>query len=106
MGDVVIERDDSGVDRLSLGPGELPVEAFASPLMSRLLDRYRNEYSLVLLSGPPAKHLADLQVLSAKCDGTMFVAPSRGQIPTTARRTIMDLTHHHVPIMGIVEVPS
>ncbi len=104
--DVLIHHDESGIDRLQLGSGELPVEAFASPMMSRLLDRYRNQYSLVLLSGPPAKYLADLQVLSAKCDGTMFVAPDRGEMPASARRTVMDLMKNHVPVMGIVEVPS
>ena len=104
--DVLIHHDESGIDRLQLGSGELPVEAFASPMMTRLLDRYRNQYSLVLLSGPPAKYLADLQVLSARCDGTMFVAPDRGQMPASARRTVMDLMQNHVPVMGIVEVPS
>ncbi len=104
--DVLVTKDATGVDRIGLGDGDLPIEAFASPMMSRLLDHYRMEYSLVLLSGPRAKNLADLQVLSGKCDGTLFVSPNRGRIPEVSQRTIEDLVQLNVPVMGIVEIPS
>ena len=104
--DVLVERGDDGIDRLQLGEGELPVEAFASPLMGRLLDRYRNDYSMVLLSGPAAKHIADVQMLASRCDGTMFVAPDKGAIAPNARRTIVDLIENRAPIMGVAHVPA
>lgn len=104
--DVLVERGSDGIDRLRLGDGELPVEAFASPLMTRLLDRYRNEYSMVLLSGPAAKHIADVQMLATRCDGTLFVAPSKGAISPVARRTIIDLIENRAPIMGIAQLPA
>ena len=104
--DVLVERGSDGIDRLQLGDGELPVEAFASPLMTRLLDRYRNEYSMVLLSGPAAKHIADVQMLASRCDGTLFVAPSKGAISPVARRTILDLIENRAPIMGIAQLPA
>lgn len=104
--DVLIEHGSDGIDRLRLGEGELPVEAFASPLMTQLFDHLRNQYSMVLLSGPAAKHLADVQMLATRCDGTLFVAPTKGRLAPAARRTILDLIENRVPIMGIAEVPA
>ena len=74
--------------------------------MTQLLDHLRNQYSMVLLSGPAAKHLADVQMLATRCDGTLFVAPIKGRLAPAARRTILDLVENRVPIMGIAEVPA
>jgi hypothetical protein len=104
--EVLVHHGSDGIDRLELGEAELPVEAFATPMMTRLLDTYRNEYSMVLLSGPPAKHLADVQMLAGRCDGTLFVAPSRGGLAPTAKRTIISLMEDRNPIMGIAEIPA
>jgi capsular polysaccharide biosynthesis protein len=104
--DVMIEHGDDGVDRVLLGSGELPLEAFASPLMGQLLDTYRNAYSMVLLSGPAAKHLADVQMLAARCDGTLFVAPEKGDVSQTARRTVVELMENRRVILGLAEVPG
>jgi Mrp family chromosome partitioning ATPase len=104
--DVLIEHGDDGVDRVLLGAGELAVEAFATPLMGQLLETYRNAYSMVLLSGPAAKHLADVQMLAARCDGTLFVAPERGELTQTARRTILELKENRQVILGLAVVPD
>jgi len=104
--DVLIEHGDDGVDRVLLGSGELAVEAFATPLMGQLLETYRNAYSMVLLSGPAAKHLADVQMLAARCDGTLFVAPERGELTQTARRTILELQENRQVILGLAVVPD
>jgi len=104
--DVMIEHGDDGVDRVLLGSGELPLEAFATPLMGQLLDTYRNAYSMVLLSGPAAKHLADVQMLAARCDGTLFVAPEKGDVSQTARRTVVELMENRRVILGLAEVPG
>jgi Mrp family chromosome partitioning ATPase len=104
--DVLIEHGDDGVDRVLLGSGELAVEAFATPLMGQLLETYRNAYSMVLLSGPAAKHLADVQMLAARCDGTLFVAPERGELTQTARRTILELKENRQVILGLAVVPD
>ncbi|QDS96107.1 hypothetical protein FF011L_49140 [Roseimaritima multifibrata] len=104
--DVLVFHGEDGIDRLELGEGELPVEAFASPLMTKLLDKYRNEYSMVLLSGPAAKHVADVQMLASRCDGTLFVAPKRGSLTPRAHRIIEDLVASRNPIMGIAEIPT
>ncbi len=104
--EVTIEHGDDGVDRVLLGSGELPLEAFATPLMGQLLDTYRNDYSMVLLSGPAAKHLADVHMLAARCDGTLFVAPEKGQVGQTARRTVIELMENRRVILGLAEVPG
>jgi Mrp family chromosome partitioning ATPase len=104
--DVRIEHGDDGVDRVLLGPGDLAVEAFATPLMAQLLDTYRSAYSMVLLSGPAAKHLADVQMLAARCDGTLFVAPEKGELTQTARRTILELRENRRVILGLAVVPA
>jgi len=104
--DVMIEHGDDGVDRVLLGSGELPLEAFATPLMGQLLDNYRNAYSMVLLSGPAAKHLADVQMLASRCDGTLFVVPEKGGVAQTARRTVVELMENRRVILGLAEVPG
>jgi hypothetical protein len=104
--DVLIEHGDDGVDRVQLGSGDLPLEAFATPLMGQLLDSYRKAYSMVLLSGPAAKHLADVQMLAARCDGTLFVAPEKGPVAQTARRTVVELMENRRVILGVAEVPG
>ncbi len=104
--DVMIEHGTDGVDRVQLGPDELPLEAFANPLMGHLLDSYRSDYSMVLLSGPAAKHFADVQMLAARCDGTLFVAPEKGELNQTARRTILELMENRRLILGLAQVPG
>jgi Mrp family chromosome partitioning ATPase len=74
--------------------------------MGQLLETYRNAYSMVLLSGPAAKHLADVQMLAARCDGTLFVAPERGELTQTARRTILELKENRQVILGLAVVPD
>lgn len=101
---VLIHHGSDGIDRLELGDAELPIEAFASPMMTKLLDEYCKTYTMVLLSGPAAKHLADVQMLASRCDGVLFVAPKRGALASEARRTVVDLIENRNAIMGIAEI--
>lgn len=102
--EVRVELVTSGIDRIELGAGSLPAEAFSQPLMERLFAHLQNEYSVVLVNGPEAKHLPDIQALAALCDGTCFLACNVGTVCPEARRTLESLVESGMPVLGIVEV--
>lgn len=102
--EVRIDSIASGIDRIELGAGILPPEAFSQPLMQRLFLHVRNEYSVVLVSGPEAQHLPDIQALASLCDGTLFLASSTGKVSAEGRRTIESLVESGMPVLGIAEI--
>lgn len=102
--EVRVDTIASGIDRIELGTGILPPEAFSQPLMERLFLQLRNEYSAILVNGPEAHHLPDVQALAALCDGTLFLASNAGRVPAECRRTVESLVESVTPVLGIAEV--
>ena len=45
--------------------------------MSDLLDWSRKNYTLILVAGPPADEVADLQMAAASADAIIFTLPSK-----------------------------
>jgi len=65
--------------------------------MSRLLQRLRNEFDMVMIDAPPMIHLADARVLGRLSDGVILVVRS-GQTTTdsamfASQRFAEDGTH-------------
>ena len=56
--------------------GEIPLEHFSSPKMSRLIDSVRQRYRdrFIILDGPPMTNVADIRILSGLCDFVLVVA--------------------------------
>ncbi len=102
--EVQLDSVASGINKIELGTRDLPPEAFAQPLMERLLEHYRGQYQVILVNGPTARHLPDVQALATLCDGTLFVAGGKDKISDSARRTIESLVQSNMPVLGIVEV--
>ncbi|GAB5405578.1 MAG: hypothetical protein Aurels2KO_38090 [Aureliella sp.] len=102
--EVQLDSVASGIDRIDLGTSDLPPEAFAQPLMERLMDHCRGRYQVILFNGPTAQHLPDVQALAALCDGTLFVTGQKEKIADQSQRTIESLVQSSMPVLGIVEV--
>jgi len=49
------------------------VERIVRGKFARCMERYRNDYDIILLDGPPVLPVADARVLSAQADGTVLV---------------------------------
>lgn len=58
-----------------------PLPLFYSPRMSRLLERLRGEFDMVMIDAPPMIHLADARVLGRLADGVILVVRA-GQTTT------------------------
>lgn len=102
--DVLVQRGTDGIDRVALGDGNLPREAFSQPLMKELLAGYRGYYTTVLIAGPNARHLADVQTLATMCDGTLFVSADNERTDPQARRTLTSLSGSSTNVFGIAKV--
>jgi polysaccharide biosynthesis transport protein len=61
--------------------GVPPSNLFYSPRMSKLLERLRKEFDMVMIDAPPMIHLADARVLGRFADGVILVVRA-GQTTT------------------------
>ncbi len=78
---LVCETKVSGLCLLPGGHGTItPSSLFYSSRMSRLLERLRREFDMVLVDAPPMIHLADARVLGRLADGVILVIRA-GQTP-------------------------
>jgi len=84
----------SGTENLDVLPvGKTPVnpvELLSSPVMAEFIERYRPEYSLIILDSAPVMGLADAPLLARLVDGTVFIVEANrahyGQSKTALRR--------------------
>nr|WP_298925260.1 polysaccharide biosynthesis tyrosine autokinase [uncultured Erythrobacter sp.] len=108
-----IERTDAGLVEVLLGHTDLesaiisgvhanldilpvgeipanPTEIFASKQLGDFIDKYRNDYSLIIFDSSPILGLADAPMLARRVDGTIFVMEANrvhfGQIRTAIKR--------------------
>ena len=69
-----------------------------------LLDELHARYSMVLVIGPGVAQTVDLEMLAARVDSIVFVAPRDGRPLPVALRTIETLREADAPILGLVSV--
>ena len=81
--DVIQHRNDN-LDVLTSGKiPPNPSEMLSSSVMTKLIERLRKEYDIVILDSAPIGAVTDAQILSTKVDGTILV--------TRAERTKRDI---------------
>ena len=72
--DVVVETEIEGLHLVTCGPiPPNPAELLGSKTMDALLEQFTAEYDIVIFDAPPLLSVADAQILSNKCDGTILV---------------------------------
>jgi hypothetical protein len=99
-----VVRPGRDFDLLLAGKARLPQEAFASRRLTELLDELHARYSMVLVIGPSVAQTVDLEMLAARVDSIVFVAPRDGRPLPVALRTIETLREADAPILGLVSV--
>ncbi|AMQ07896.1 CpsD/CapB family tyrosine-protein kinase [Sporosarcina psychrophila] len=75
--DVVIETEIEGLHIVTSGPiPPNPAELLGSKTMDSLIEEFIAGYDIVVFDAPPLLSVADAQILSNKCDGTILVISS------------------------------
>jgi hypothetical protein len=100
--DVICSTEIPGVDIIPSGNGSFPGEAFGSRRINELLDDCRQEYTLILVSGPSTNHPSDLQMLSARAEGILFTAPKNAKKNGRGEEIVTELIDLGAPVIGIV----
>ncbi|WP_146584136.1 hypothetical protein [Posidoniimonas polymericola] len=91
-----------GVDLISRGNAAFPREAMASSCMTELLNHCRHAYTKVLVVGPGASSLADVEMLAARSDGVVLTADDDSLKSPRAATAVRELVELQAPLIGIV----
>ena len=100
--DIICSTEIPGVDIIPSGNGAFPGEAFGSRRLIELFDDCRQEYTLILVSGPSTNHPSDLQMLSARAEGILFTAPKNAKKRGRGEEIVAELIDMGSPVIGIV----
>ena len=100
--DIICSTEIPGVDIIPSGNGSFPGEAFGSRRLMELFDDCRQEYTLILVSGPSTNHPSDLQMLSARAEGILFTAPKNAKKRGHGEEIVAELLDMGAPVIGIV----
>lgn len=97
---------DTHIENLSLicsGPvPPNPAEMLNSKRLVQQLEELKEMFDIILFDTPPTLAVTDSQVLSAKCDGVVFVLNSGKVKRDTARKAMERLQHVNARILGVV----
>ena len=91
------------VDVVDCGTTRFPLEALASRELDELLGHASNDYSLVLMVGPPTESAADFQMLAARADAIVLTADKHSIRSARNRAAVEDLIDLRAPLIGIIE---
>lgn len=97
---------DLPVPKLSLvsagSPTPFPSELLGSERMRTLLDELRGKFDITLIDAPPVLSYTDALVLSASCDGVIWVIRSGKVRQGEAREAMAKLEHVRAKVIGTV----
>jgi len=75
--DVVNETEIEGLHLVTCGPiPPNPAELLGSKTMDALIEELKTHYDIIIFDAPPLLSVADAQILSNKCEGTILVLNS------------------------------
>ena len=74
----------------------------ASSCLTELLTACRKNYTMVLIHGPAVDRAADLQMLTARCDGIVLAATKECAKEPGIRDSVQDLLDLGAPLIGLV----
>lgn len=79
-----------------------PTELLASREMRQFIERYRNEYALIIFDSCPVLGLADAPTLAGLVDGTVFIVEANGLQFGQARAAIRRIAQSGGQLIGVV----
>lgn len=91
--DALIKGTPDNLDVLPVAPSKVnPVELLSSQVLVEFVERYREQYSLIIFDSVPVMGLADAPLLSRIADATIFIVEANrahfGQAKTAIRRLL------------------
>jgi Mrp family chromosome partitioning ATPase len=102
VGELIRPTGCPGVDLIASGRSGFAREAMASSCLTELLNTCRRNYTMVLVLGPAADRVADLQMLTARADGIVLAATKSAGKDPRARAAVQDLLELGAPVIGLV----
>lgn len=89
--DALIKGTPENLDVLPVAPSKVnPVELLSSQVLTDFVEKYRDQYSLIIFDSVPVMGLADAPLLSRIADATVFIVEANrahfGQAKTAIRR--------------------
>ena len=97
------QTDTDNLYILTCGPiPPNPAELLGSKAMDELLDQAVQFFDLVLFDTPPVLAVADAQILSNKCDGSVLVVRSNATVIEAANKTKEILMGAQAKLLGVV----
>lgn len=101
--ETVKETGVQGLDIITSGPiPPNPAELITSITMDVLLTELKKRYDIILFDAPPTLSVTDAQVLSNKCEGTIFVVNSKETNKDNAVKAKELLISAKAHILGVV----
>jgi capsular exopolysaccharide synthesis family protein len=79
-----------------------PADLLMSRKMQETLTELRNSFDFVLIDSPPAIAVSDAAVLSAFCDGVLFVFHGQKTTAQAARHAVERLDSINAPLLGVI----
>ncbi len=99
---VVLPTTIPAVDYLPRGTTPVGFDLLATYRMTELLDTLRDLYTMILIIGPRADRQVDLEILSARADGIIFLADDQSGRCLKSIPNIKILASLGAPILGAV----
>jgi polysaccharide biosynthesis transport protein len=89
--DALMKNTPDNLDVLPVAPSKVnPVELLSSQVLTDFIEKYRQQYSLIIFDSVPVMGLADAPLLSRHADATVFIVEANrahyGQAKTAIRR--------------------
>ncbi|MFC7685270.1 CpsD/CapB family tyrosine-protein kinase [Ureibacillus sp. GCM10028918] len=79
-----------------------PSELLSSKTLSEFIDEVKKEFEIVIFDAPPLLSVTDAQILSAKCDGTLFIVNSGTVQKAEVLKAKANLEAVRARILGVV----
>ena len=97
------DTEIGGLQILPAGPGDAhPNELLAGVSMSEALERFSDQYDLVLIDTPPSGMLADAAMLSQHVDGVILVVRDQTVSRAVVRDVLARLRQVGAPLLGVI----
>ena len=79
-----------------------PADLLMSRKMQEILNELRNSFDFVLIDSPPAIAVSDAAVLSAFCDGVLFVFHGQKTTAQAARQAVERMDGVNATLLGVI----
>lgn len=101
--DVVHQTEVEGMHIITSGPiPPNPAELLGSKMMDALIDELKKLFDIIIFDVPPILSVADAQILSNKCDGTILVISSGSTEKENALKAKEALENSKARILGTI----